>query len=106
MGGLFSTKVSSGNQCLINHKIVFGTRNPAFWVGAVIASGICPPCLQTIFVVELSFHCRVGCALRFLFFLKLWKFFKNDFSFGSALQALLKTLFVCWLARFLIVLAK
>jgi hypothetical protein len=45
----------------------------------------------------------VGC---FIFFLKRWKFFKNNFSFGSALQALLKTLVVCWLVRFLIVLAK
>jgi hypothetical protein len=48
-----------------------------------------------------------------LFFLKRWKFFKNNFSFGVALQALLKTLVVCWLpagagqvVRFLIVLAK
>jgi hypothetical protein len=38
--------------------------------------------------------------------LKRWKFFKNNFSFGSALQALLKTLVVCRLVRFLIVLAK
>jgi hypothetical protein len=45
----------------------------------------------------------VGC---FIFFLKRWKFFKNNFSFGLALQALLKTLVVCWLVRFLIVLAK
>ena len=42
----------------------------------------------------------------FYFFLKRWKFFKNNFSFGSALQALLKTLDVCWLVRFLIVLAN
>jgi hypothetical protein len=90
---------------LFNHKTVFGTRNPAFWVGAVIASGSCPPPLQSIVSIEFLCHCRVGCALRFLFFLKGWKFFKNNFSFGLALQALLKTLVVCWLVQFLIVLA-
>ena len=54
--------------------------------------------------------CRVlfclACVSGVLFFLKRWKFFKNNFSFGSALQALLKTLVVCWLVRFLIVLAN
>jgi hypothetical protein len=50
------------------HKTVFGERNPAFWVGAVIASGSCPPPLQTIVSIEFMYHCRVGCALRFLFF--------------------------------------
>jgi hypothetical protein len=35
-GGTFTTKLDLKNQCLINHKTVFGTRNPAFWVGAVI----------------------------------------------------------------------
>jgi len=48
----------------------------------------------------------VGCALRFLFFLKRWEFFKNNFSFGSALQALLKALVWRWLVRLLNVLAK
>jgi len=48
----------------------------------------------------------VGCALRFLFFLKGGKFFKNNFSVALALQALLKTLVVCRLVRFLIVLAN
>jgi hypothetical protein len=42
----------------------------------------------------------------FYFFLKRWKFFKNNFSLGPALQALLKTLAVWWLVRFLIVLAN
>ena len=37
-GGTFTTKLDLKNECLINHKTVFGTRNPAFWVGAVIAS--------------------------------------------------------------------
>jgi hypothetical protein len=41
-----------------------------------------------------------------LFFLKRWEFFKYNFSFGLALQALLKTLVVCWLVGFLIVLAN
>jgi hypothetical protein len=38
-GGTFTTKLDLKNECLINHKVVFETRNPAFWVGAV--SGSC-----------------------------------------------------------------
>ena len=34
-GGTFTTKLDLKNQCLMNHKTVFGTRKPAFWVGAV-----------------------------------------------------------------------
>jgi len=41
-----------------------------------------------------------------LSFVVRWGIFKISFSFGSALQALLKTLVVYWLERFLIVLAK
>jgi hypothetical protein len=67
---IFTTNVDAENQTLINHKTVFGTRTPAFWVGAVIASGSCPPSLQTIVSIEFLCHCRVGCALRFLFLLK------------------------------------
>ncbi len=37
-GGTFTTKLDLKTQCLINHKTVFGTRNPAFWVGAVMPS--------------------------------------------------------------------
>ena len=48
----------------------------------------------------------LACVSGVLFFMKRWKFFKNNFSFGSALQALLKTLVVWWLVRFLIVLAN
>lgn len=32
----FTTKLDLKNACLINHKTVFGTQYPAFWVGAVI----------------------------------------------------------------------
>src|SRR5690554_1603349 len=35
---IFITNVDAENKCLINHKTVFGTRNPAFWVGAVSGS--------------------------------------------------------------------
>jgi hypothetical protein len=103
---IFTTNVDAENQTLINHKCVCGALNRHFCQTRVIASGFCPPSLQTIVNIELSCHCRVGCALRFLFFLKGWKFFKNNFSFGSALQALLKTLVLGWLVRFLIVLAN
>jgi hypothetical protein len=34
----FTTKLDLKNQCLINYKTAFGTRNPAFWVGAVVRS--------------------------------------------------------------------
>jgi len=37
-GGAFITKLDLKNKCSINHKTVFGTRNPAFWVGAVMPS--------------------------------------------------------------------
>lgn len=36
-GGTFTTKLDLKNESSINHKTVFGTRNPAFWVGAVIS---------------------------------------------------------------------
>jgi hypothetical protein len=35
MGGLFSTNVYAEHKAFGYHKTVFGTRNPAFWVGAV-----------------------------------------------------------------------
>jgi hypothetical protein len=70
---IFTINVDAENQCLINHKCICGARNPAFWVGAVIASGSCPPSLQTIVSIEFLCHCRVGCALRFLFFIALEK---------------------------------
>lgn len=38
VAGILSTKLDLKNQCLINHKTVFGTRNTAFWVGAVSSS--------------------------------------------------------------------
>jgi hypothetical protein len=34
---IFNTNVDAENQCLINHKTVFETRNPALRVGAVCA---------------------------------------------------------------------
>ena len=73
---IFTTNVHTKNECLINHKTVFGTRNPAFWVGAVIASGFCRPSLQTI--VNATFHClcRVGlCGCVFFIFRRGGDFF-------------------------------
>jgi hypothetical protein len=34
-----STEIDAEYQTLINHKTVFGTRNPAFWVCAISGSG-------------------------------------------------------------------
>jgi hypothetical protein len=77
--------------------VVIGWRSCLSWV-------------TTIFISSVTVICRVlfclACVSGVLFFLKRWKFFKNNFSFGLALQALLKTLVVCWLVRFLIVLAN
>ena len=76
---------------------IIGWRSCLSWVTTIL-------CRSFVSFVECFFVwlvCRV-----FYFFLKRWKFFKNNFSFGLALQALLKTLVVCWLVRFLIVLAN
>jgi hypothetical protein len=37
-GGTFATKLDLKNYTSINQKTVFGTRNPAFFVGAVCGS--------------------------------------------------------------------
>ena len=87
----------------------------SFWEGCATATAVigwrsCLSWVTTIFMSSVCVICRVlfclACVSGVLFFLKRWKFFKNNFSFGSALQALLKTLVVCWLVRFLIVLAN
>jgi hypothetical protein len=44
------------------------TTEPAFCQTPLIASGSCPPSLQTIVGIKFLCHCRGGCALRFLFF--------------------------------------
>jgi hypothetical protein len=72
---IFTTNVDAENQTLINHKTIFGTLNPTFQVGGFIASGFCPPSLQTIFNIEFMYHFRVGCALRFLFFFETLEIF-------------------------------
>ena len=33
---IFTTNIDAENQTLINHKTVFGTRKPIFWIGAVM----------------------------------------------------------------------
>jgi hypothetical protein len=62
----------------------------------VIGSGSCPPSLQTIFNIEFLCHCRVGCALRFLFFKALEKKIEILFWVGEV-EALLQFL-ACALA--------
>ena len=108
---IFTTNVDAENQTLNNHKCVCGALNRHFCQTRVIGWRslsvvgyshfyvVCLCHLSSAFLSGLS----VGC---FIFFLKRWRFFKNNFSFGLALQALLKTLDVCWLVRFLIVLAN
>ena len=76
---------------------IIGWRSCLSWVTTIFMSSVCVIC-RGLFCL--------ACVLGILFFLKRWNFFKNKFSFWSALQALLKTLVVCWLVRFLIVLAN
>ena len=53
---IFTTNVDEENQSLINHKCVCGALNRHFCQTRVIASGSCPPSLQTIVSIELSCH--------------------------------------------------
>jgi hypothetical protein len=107
---IFTTNVDAENQTLINHKCVCGALNRHFCQTRVIGWRSCLLWVTTIFMSSVCVICRVlfclACVLGVLFFLKRWKFFKNNFSFGSALQALLKTMDVRRLVRFLIVLAN
>jgi hypothetical protein len=72
---IITTNVDAENECLINHKCVCGVLNRQFLVGAVIASGSCPPSFKTIVSIEFMYHCRIGCALRFLFFFEALEIF-------------------------------
>lgn len=76
-----TTKVNKKHQSIITYKRPLDF-SPCYsqWLLSFV--------LATIVNIEFLCHCRVGCALRFLFFLKERKFFKNNFYFGSALQAL------------------
>ena len=97
------------NVCLTT-ELSYEALNRQFIVGAVIGWRSCLSWATTIFMSSVTVICRVlfclACVSGVLFFFKRWKFFKNNFSFGLALQALLKTLVVLWLVRFLIVLAN
>ena len=65
-------------------------------VGAVIGWRSCLSWVTTIFMSSVCVICRVLFCLAgvsgVLFFFKRWKFFKNNFSFGLALQVTFKTL--------------
>jgi len=63
----------------LRQTAVIGWRSRLSWVTTIIMSSVTVIC--KCFFVWLV--CRV-----FYFFLKRWKFFKNNFSFGLALQAL------------------
>ena len=82
-------------------KLSHEALNRQFLVGAVIGWRSFLSWVTTIFMSSVTIICRVLFCLAsvtgVLFFLKRWKFFKNNFSFGAALQALLKTL-VCAVA--------
>ena|SRR5690554_6883792 len=74
-GGAFTTKLDLKNYCFINNKTVFGTRNPAFWVGAVMC---CPSfsrchksaqmfCIQFVFLLPVPrniLSCYLICHIQ------------------------------------------
>jgi hypothetical protein len=104
---IFTTNVDAENQTLINHKCVCGALNRHFCQTRVIASGFCPPSLQTIVSIEFLCHCRVGCALRFLFFFRsVGNFLKTILSYIGFASSLTKLWSVRWLGGFGNVLAK
>ena len=108
--GDFTTNVHTNHTLQIYEKLSYEALNRQFLVGAVIGWRSCLSCVTTIFMWSVSVICRVlfclACVSGVLFFLKRWKFSKNNFSFGLALQTLLKTLVLCWLLQFLIVLSN
>ncbi len=96
MGGIFTTNIDSEHKTFGYHKTVKRRRNPAYCQCAVIVSGSCPLSLQTIVSIEFLCHCRVSCALCFLFFEALEK--KNIILFWvGEVEALLQFL-VCAVA--------
>ena len=66
---------------------VIGWRSCLSWVTTIFMLSVC--------VIYRVLFC-LACVSGVLFFMKRWKFFKNNFSFGLALQALLKTLALAW----------
>ena len=109
-GGFLAQKFNRRTALEPTTKLSYEALNPPLRQTAVIGWRSCLSWVTTIFMSSVSVICRVlfclACVSGVLFLLKRWKFFKNNFSFGSALQALLKTLVVCRLVRFLIVLAN
>lgn len=75
----FTTNVDAENQTLINQKCVCGALNRHFCQTRVIASGICPLCLQTIVVVELSCHLVSAVGCFFYFFRSVGNLLKTIF---------------------------
>jgi hypothetical protein len=63
---IFKTNVDAENQTLINHKAVFGTRNPAFWVGAVTSSAF-----SSVVAVFVHFTAVFGALALWLFWIFL-----------------------------------
>ena len=99
-----STNFLSPQICLRSNEPPL-LPNPCYRLAFLVCRGLQPFLCRLLLSFVESFFVGLVCRV-FYFFLKRWKFFKNNFSFGSALQALLKTLVVCWLVRFLIVLAN
>jgi len=86
---------------LFTHKTVFGTQNPAFWVGAVIASGSCPPSLQTIVSIEFLCHFVSAVRLRIFYFFEALENFLIQFFLGLRKKySLKKNCLQRWLVRF------
>jgi hypothetical protein len=76
--------------CLFTHKTVIEALNRHLRQTRVIASGYCPPFLQTIVNIEFLYHCRVGCVLRFLFFFEALGIFLKQYFFWVGFTSSIK----------------
>ena len=72
---IFTTNVHTKNECLCYHKTVIRSTEPPIFCRCCYKLAFFRPSLQTIVSIEFLCHCRVGCALRFIFFLEVLEIF-------------------------------
>ena len=105
-GGFLAQKFNRRTALEPTTKLSYEALYPPLRQTAVTGwcSVVCPCKPLTVLSCRVI-ECRL-CVAFFIFFWRVGKFFKNNFSVALALQALLKTLVVYRLVRFLIVLAN
>jgi hypothetical protein len=108
-GGFLAQKFNRRTALEPTTKLSYEALNCQFIAGAVIGWRSCLSWATIILYVVHGYHLSsalcLACISVVLFFLKRW-FFYNKFSFGSALQAQLKTLVLSMIVWFVIVLAN